>query len=89
MKNIKENQLKKCIFMLEEEFRKMFTNIFGEYDGEENEIDVEINAYEGIYFDAVTEEEVYEKISEYYGVNVTSIHIDQCDNIGIWICYKE
>ena len=32
---------------------------------------------------------VRDKLSEYLGVNVTSIHLDDCDLIGVWIIYKD
>ena len=28
-------------------------------------------------------------LSKYFDVEVTSTHIDDCDYIGVWICYKE
>jgi hypothetical protein len=28
-------------------------------------------------------------LSKYYDVNVTSVHIDDCDDVGIWVVYKE
>lgn len=29
-----------------------------------------------------------ETLSEYFQVSVTSVHADDADPIGIWICYK-
>ena len=31
----------------------------------------------------------YEKLGEYFDVQITSIHIDDCDYVGVWIVYKE
>lgn len=88
MKNVEDNQLKKCIFMVYEEFRKVFQNIFGVYDEDTNEIDVEYEL-DGIYFCGISNEDVYKEISKYFDVTVTSIHADDCEYLGIWICYKE
>lgn len=30
-----------------------------------------------------------EDLTEYLGLNVTSVHIDDCDNVGVWIAYEE
>ena len=35
------------------------------------------------------DEELCEKIGGHLGVNVTSMHIDDCDETGIWIVYKK
>lgn len=84
MNNIKHNQLKKCITLTVNEFKKIFVHIFED----NNNVDIEINAYEGIYFCGISAQEVYTKLSEYFDVNVTSVHIDQEDLTGVWICYK-
>ena len=87
MKNVRENQLKKCIFMEAEEFKKVFVDVFGEYDEDTNEIDVEFDL-DGIYFCAISNEDVYTELSKYFDVNITSIHIDDCECVGVWICYR-
>ena len=79
MKNVKENQLKKCIFKGYDEFKKDVAVALGE------NVTVECD-YEGISFDY--DGNVLDCISKYYGVEVTSIHIDDCDYIGVWIVYK-
>lgn len=89
MKNARENQLKKCIFMTTDEFKQVFVNIFGEYDIDENQVDVEFDTCEGIYFCGISNENVYSSLSKYFDVEVTSIHIDHFDTVGVWICYKE
>ncbi len=88
MKNVRENQLKKCIFMETEDFEEVFVNVFGEYDEDTNEVDVEFDTVDGIYFCGISNEDVYTELSKYFDVNVTSIHIDDFDTIGVWICYK-
>ena len=90
MKNLKPSNLKTCIFIEEEIFRDIFASIFEEYNADNNEIDVEIDVTEGIYFCAIDNETVYKKLAEYFDIEeITSIHIDQCEeHIGVWICYK-
>ena len=88
MKNVKENQLKKCIFMEVDEFQKVFVNVFGEYNENTNEIDVEFDIVDGIYFCGISNKDVYTELSKYFDINITSIHIDDFDTIGVWICYK-
>ena len=89
MRNVRSSQLKKCIFMNVDDFKEIFIDIFGEYDGDTNEIDVEFNTSDGIYFCAISNQDVYEKLSEYFDVKVTSVHLDDCEYLGVWICYKE
>lgn len=86
-KNTKEHQLKKCIFLTEKEFKKVFTKVFGEHKEGENEVDVILDPYEGIYFCGISDKEVYEKLGRYFDVNITSIHMDDADTVGVWICY--
>jgi uncharacterized pyridoxamine 5'-phosphate oxidase family protein len=88
VKNVKEYQLKKCIFMEAEEFKKVFVDVFGEYNEDTNEIDVEFDTVEGIYFCGISIEDVYTELSKYFDVDITSIHIDDFDIIGVWICYR-
>lgn len=90
MKNVRDSQIKKCFFFTEEEFKEIFVELFGEYDEDTNEIDVEIDLIEGIYFCGISNQDVYAKLSEYFDVEVTSVHSDSCQEcIGIWIIYKD
>lgn len=79
-----------CIFMTLEEFQALVLNLT---DGL-REIEYEL---EGIGFnDTEKSEEIdtywnrslNETLSEYFQVPVTSVHADDSDPIGIWICYK-
>ena len=79
MKNVRDYQLKKCIFMDYDMFKQEAKKIFG------NNVVVECD-YEGISIDY--DGNILEALSEYYGVEVTSIHIDDCDIIGVWIVYR-
>lgn len=89
MKNVEKNQLKSCIVMSTDDFKKVFTEIFGEYDVDTNQVDVEFDAYDGIYFCAISDQDVYEELSKYFDVKVTSVHLDDSETLGVWICYKE
>lgn len=85
MKNVKENQLRKCILKGYDEFKRDVAEAL--------EHDVEITCdYDGLYFecngDALCPEEILCGMSKYYGVQVTSIHIDDYEPLGVWIVYK-
>lgn len=85
MKNVKKEQLKKCIFKELEEFKCDVLVALG------NDVEVTCD-YDGIYFecnnDTLCTEEILVGISKYYDVDVTSIHVDDCDITGVWIVYK-
>ena len=90
MKNVKENQLKKCIFMELDEFSKLILNLTDGLMEVEYEID-------GIYYDSTEkadntdtywDEDLLVTLSKYFDVEVTSTHSDDCDIVGVWIVYK-
>lgn len=90
MKNVKENQLKKAIFLEFNEFKKLVLKLT---DGLKS-----VNDENGIYFEDTTKaeltgiywnEDIYETLSKHFGVKVTSVHSDSCDYLGVWIVYKE
>lgn len=87
-KNIKGYPVKTCLFLTEEEFEEIFTEIFGEYDEDTNPVEFEFDPCEGIYFCGIANEDVYSKLSEYFDVTVTSVHSDGYSPVGIWIVYK-
>lgn len=91
MKNVNENMLVKAILMSFEDYRSVVTNITGGLKIVTPECD-------GIFYDdsdeAVSsatfyESDIAEDLSKYFGVEVTSVHIDDCDEPGVWICYKD
>lgn len=86
MKNVKDYQLKKCIFMETEEFNRIIKTVFGE----EFEADFGLD---GISVwsraEGLSEKEINEGLSKYFDVIVTSVHVDDFDDIGVWICYIE
>ena len=88
MKNVRESQLKKCIFLTQTEMENILSKILNKI------VTVNVDLY-GL--SACTEEDdggdidnnyLCEILSKYFEVNVTSIHIDDCDYVGIWVCYK-
>ena len=86
MKNVKENQLKKCIFMETEEFNGIIKRVFGE----EFEADFGLD---GISVwsraEGLSEKEINEGLSKYFDVTITSVHVDDFDDMGVWICYRD
>lgn len=82
-----ENRLKKCIFLMTEEFEEIIEEIT---DGK-----VYCNFDDGVSFETQGDnwelvKSINAKLSEYFGVGeVTSIHDDGCDCMGVWIVYKE
>ena len=87
MQNVRKSQLKKCIFLTIDEFREVVTKFFGD--------DTTVEAgWDGIYLeaneDALCTSEVLAGLAKHFGVNeVTSYHIDDFEEIGVWIVYKE
>lgn len=46
--------------------------------------------YENEEGDRVPEETVCGFLADYFGVKeVTSVHLDNCLSLGVWICYRE
>lgn len=88
MKNVRENQLKKCIFVDSEEFTAIVQGLF-----ENENVDVTYTL-EGLDIctdnDVVDVGELYEGLTKYFDVKeVTSVHIDDADFIGVWVVYKD
>lgn len=90
MKNIRKNQLKKCIFLTFEEFKSLVEDIT---DGL---LTVEYECG-GIFLphtekseetDSYWNKDITEALSKHFDVEVTSYHADDCDAVGIWICYR-
>lgn len=91
MKNIEKYQLKKCIFMELDKYKSLILDVTKglkkvEYDFDYIYYEDTDKAEEsGIYHNECIET----TLSNYFGVTVTSIHMDDCDSVGIWICYKD
>lgn len=85
---IKPYPIKTCLLMTEKEFRNLFTELFGEYDEDSNPVEFEYDLSEGLYFCGVATNDVYKKFSDYFNLNITSIHADGFTPLGIWLVYK-
>lgn len=87
MKNVTETQKKTCISIGAKEFEDVLEKIVHPDISVEYSCDrvlVEVGE------DTVDTNELYTKLAEYYEVSeVTSIHIDGSDVLGVWIVYKE
>ena len=91
MKNTEEYQLKKCIFIVLEDFQRLIEELTNGLKEAEYELD-------GLYFSDSEEaiktsnywkEDILVTLSNYFDVTVTSVHADDCGYLGVWICYKE
>lgn len=86
MKNVTQSMLKPSIFMPSDDFTKLVTDLF---PGVQINYDLDgINyEYEDNSFDTNT---LPTKLAEYFDVKeITSIHSDNYDCIGVWITYKD
>jgi len=85
MKNVNESRLKKAIFLTIEEFK----DILRKTCGEKSEVDFGLDGLS--YGDENGSlEAVHKKLEEYFGVReITSIHADGCDWLGVWVVYKD
>ena len=91
MKNVENYQLKKCIFMELDDYKELINKITDGLKSVEYE-------YDGIYYEDTEKaeetetywnEDITETLSKYFDVTVTSVHADDCEYLGVWICYKE
>ena len=90
MKNVKESQLKRCIFMVLDEYSELILNLTDGLLEVEHEVD-------GLYHDHTEKadntdtywnEDLLVTLSKHFDVEVTSVHSDCCEMPGVWICYK-
>lgn len=86
MRNLTKNQLKKAIFMRLSDFEDVVEKAIP---------DVKVSyCEEALFYDAepdrtVEKDEIYEALSEYFDVYVTSIHTDGYEDVGVWIVYQD
>ena len=91
MKNVKNVLKKSCLYTNLETFESIVREALQDWD---NSVNVEC-AMDGISIysddDNWSDEEICEKLTEYFGVEkVTSFHADDCNYpVGIWIVYKD
>ena len=87
MKNVKNTQMKKCIILSSKEFEGILDELFDCAVTAEYSLDG-LTLYTDD--DCIDIEELCNKLAEYFDVDrVTSVHIDDCDDIGVWICYQD
>ena len=79
MQNINKNMIRKSIVMDIWDF----TELVGRLTGIDADYDLDGLSFNG------EKTKVYEALSEYFGVRVTSVHTDDCAPIGVWITYKD
>ncbi len=86
MQNVREEQLKKCIFFFWDEFKDALKKLgILAHLGKSS-----IIAYSDLGGEKqIEDEDVYKALSEYLDVEVTSVHIDQKYETGVWIAYNE
>lgn len=86
MKNVNKNELKTAICIELDRFRRLIAEL------SDNDIKVDYDFEFGISYetDSIDDPDTFviHKLTEYFDVNVTSIHTDDYDPIGVWIVYK-
>lgn len=88
MKNYDPRWKKNCLFLLPDEIIEVVKRAY-------NIVDIVAHFdMDGLWFSSRAnyewdpdDHEICERLSEYFDVNVTSIHIDDCDVPGVWIVY--
>ena len=90
MKNVKENQLKKAIFLELEEYEEILSTIYERTVQVHSDLDGIWYEYNEEAVEDEIENVLLEKLTDYFDVDeVTSVHADDCDTVGIWVVYKE
>lgn len=89
MKNCNVNWRKNCLCLTLDETVEILKEIYGIKD---------IVAHpdlDGLWFSSDDDEEwnpddyeICDRLSDYFDIKVTSIHIDDCDMTGVWIVYR-
>ena len=89
MKNIDRYVVQTCICMELEEYKTLILDLTEGYKQVEY-------TYDGLYYedtekaeeeDTSWEGSIEETLSKYFGVTVLSVHADDSEYIGVWICY--
>lgn len=90
MQNVRKTQIKRSIILSNEEFDIAVRKSTGKDITPQLDMD-------GIWFDydedkydiENVDDYVKECLSNYFEINVTSIHIDDCDLTGVWIVFDK
>lgn len=87
MKNVRKEQAKSCLCLGIDDFRDDIRKIYGnqaEIIAELDGLTIQKNEEE-----IVEDEDLLVQLAQYYGLDeVTSVHIDDCDSVGVWVVYK-
>ena len=86
MKNVKNNQLKTCIYLTSDEF----TDIVNEILDDVEDVEYALDGFT-IYTtnDVADVDELHEALRKYFDVKeIESVHTDHCEYVGVWITYK-
>ena len=95
MKNLNPHQTKKAIFVELKKFKEDVSKAMGE------DVEVFSDLDNGLIFERKDDfdsghygcylefETVIRKLEEYYNITISSIHLDEHEIIGVWICYKD
>lgn len=89
MKNVRPYNLKTCIILTTDEYSNLIHQLLNhEYDVEYSYDGISYMPYDDGNEKEVDTDALYAQLAEHFGVNkVTSIHTDDCDICGVWICY--
>lgn len=93
MKNVKANQLKTCIYLSIDEFDSIIKSLFDEdvvsYDYDLDGLVFNIYEDEDADGNSITIDTIYSSLANYFDVNqITSIHADDDEYLGVWLVYK-
>jgi hypothetical protein len=91
MKNVRESQLKKCIFIEGDEFTELIRSFYPEIRPQGRLIvDYTLEGID-IYSDEIeiNTDDIIRLLSKHFDVEVTSFHIDDCEYVGVWVAYKD
>lgn len=91
MKNIEKGVLETCILVGCHDFNIIMNDIFGQADVDYSLDGLTVTSYDENGNEISIENERLNKaLATYFDVKaVTSVHIDDCDYVGVWLCYVD
>ena len=92
MKNVSADHFRKAMVFTYDEFDDIVYNIFGKDKyGNCSQVYIEDDGISICYEDDISIDDkiVCSRLSDYFGVTVTSIHHDSFYPVGIYVVYKE
>lgn len=90
MKNVRPNQLKKCIYLYCEEYKSILCEIFGESISID-ECDGCVSIWNnGENTSEISFDDLTTALAKYFDVaTIESVHVDCDEYLGVWIVYAE